>query len=329
MRILPTAFSRFLDAAFPRGIRSNCLIALVGIASASSASGQFGGQPGEAVVYLLTANGSGTIQTGAAQPGTQADASRFRVIDPATVPVVQLVVEGTAFPFYIQGLFAEGNDLFELITGQETAVFQHRIYIAPVKVFQLDGVIALPDAGGSSFANTYLSFPINLDLDGEVDLETRRMLAWSPHPAPVPFPTSVRGPVGPPNLTGFRYLVSTPGLLQLPSLIPWIRMAQSNPGAGWQEGLYQKLLDQDPVAGNTTRLFRIRSGKASPMFRIGGDTHLFVLQGSVNLVTSGGSGATLGAGKYAFVPANFGIVLSNPTPYTGPTAVGPVTNTDH
>lgn len=274
---------------------------------------QFGGHPGDVVLYALTAKGSGVFQVGPTNPGVQVDASRFKTVDPETIPVEKV----EPFPLFRRVLFEEDDALFELLTGQEGVPGLHRMWLAPVKVFDIDGIIS-PFSNLVSTANTYISFPAGLDLVGDIEFQTLKLILWSPHHSPIIAPTNERGSVGPPNISGFEYLFATPGLIKIPALMPWTGLRRLYPDAGWSDGVDLKLLDQDPVAGNTTRILRLHPAKSTPPFRILGDTHLFILQGSVNLTVNNSSTVSLRQGIYAFVPANLTIQVSNPKQYDGP-----------
>src|SRR6185503_4838749 len=115
----------------------------------------------------------------------------------------------------------------------------------------------------------------------------------------------------------FEYLFQTPGLVKLPALLPWSNMSGHYPGAGWKHGIDLKMLDLDVALGTTILQLRLRPGIQTPMFRIPGHTHVFVLQGSVTITAAGVNTTALQQNDYAFLPGNFAVSLANPKHYTG------------
>ena len=66
-------------------------------------------------------------------------------------------------------------------------------------------------------------------------------------------------------------------------------------------------------------MIRLRPGRQTPPFVIRANTHLAVLQGSVQVrPTSGAAAVTLTPKTYAFIPNGFAISLANPVTYIGP-----------
>jgi glyoxylate utilization-related uncharacterized protein len=61
----------------------------------------------------------------------------------------------------------------------------------------------------------------------------------------------------------------------------------------------------------------MRPGRKTPLFSFPGSTHLFILQGSVQLQANGQT-YTMNAKDYAYIPANFAFGLFNPNQYNGP-----------
>jgi len=165
-----------------------------------------------------------------------------------------------------------------------------------------------------------LNIPLGLDAVDDAAFTTLKVITWFPKAWPFIALTDQRGPLGPPNLTGFEYFFSVPGSLSLPSLMTWTNMSAAYPGAGWPNGIDIKMLDQDPKLGDTIEFIRIRPGKNTSVFRIAGHTHLFVLQGSATITPVGGSTTTMDKYTYAFLPENFAVSISNPTQYMGPGA---------
>lgn len=109
-----------------------------------------------------------------------------------------------------------------------------------------------------------------------------------------------------------------PGAVNLPNLTPWTNMWRVYPNQGWPSGVFIKIMEKDPVAGNTARLVRIGPGRRTPTFRIPGHTHLFVLQGGAQVTLPGGTTVALKKYDYAYVPAGFALSIANPFRYDGP-----------
>jgi hypothetical protein len=131
--------------------------------------------------------------------------------------------------------------------------------------------------------------------------------------------TDQPGPLRPANESGFQYLFTTPGLVTLPSLLPWTPLPSQYPGAGWMEKTFTKVMDVDTTVGDTIQLLRLEPGTKTPIFKTAGHTHLFVLQGSVNITPAGGSTVFMNTQTYAYLPEGFAVSLSNPAQYSGPT----------
>jgi len=268
------------------------------------------------VLYSVTANGSADFQR--VSPGTTNSAqsiANFRVTSLSTIPI------SSSAPFAIQRqvLYEQPNELFEMNTDEENTVGAHRLFLVPTKLFFVAGVInPLPALHGNP--NTLISFPQGLDVEGDLSLTSIQFLTWSPKSWPFITPTSQRGSVGSPDIPGWLYLFENPGLVQLPSLIPWTAISGLYPGSGWPDGIDLKLLETDPNAGSTVRQIRLRPGKQTPIFSIAGHTHLFVLQGSATITPAGADSITLHQNDYIFLPEGLTVTLANPEEYTGPGA---------
>ncbi|MBI3895863.1 MAG: hypothetical protein HY313_08005 [Acidobacteria bacterium] len=281
----------------------------------TSADAQFGGRPGDAVLYLVTAKGSADFQT--VLPGTANDSSTvaaFRVTSLDSVPVL------TSEPFHFlrQMLHEASDEVFIKFSEPEGAVGPHRIFVTPAKFLILHGMsLLVKDAIGPP--TSFLTIPKDLDLEGEISLERFGFLFWAPKNWPPIVPTDRRGPIGPPEMNGFEYAASS-GLAKLANFIRWVSMRKIYPGSGWPNGVDLKLLEADAAAGSTIRLLRLRPGTKTPLFRVPGHTHLYVLQGQTELAPANSSPVTLKANDYAFLPGNFVVKLSNPKPYDGPDA---------
>jgi len=276
---------------------------------------QFGGRPGDAVLYMVTAKGNGDFRAlpppAANDPQT---AARFYTTRLDSVPPEP----SDPFPFLRQTLYEAPDETFLFNHHPDPSRGIHRLVLAPIKVFGKMGILSIP--GGTALPGIWLNIPPGIDLEGDVSLIDVDTIFWSPMKFPFIQQTDTRGPNVPPGQTGFGLLVSTPGLLKITSLMPFVNFSAIYPGSGWPNGVDMKLIDVDPQLGDTIRLVRIRPGKTTPIFRIAGHTHLFVLQGSATITPAGSASISLKSDDYAFLPENFAVTLSNPKRYQGPGA---------
>jgi hypothetical protein len=104
---------------------------------------------------------------------------------------------------------------------------------------------------------------------------------------------------------------------QFAALVPWLGFNDLY-GAGWPQGIDQRLFDTDTALGSSVRMIRLRPGRQTPPFVIRANTHLAVLQGSVQIKPTNGAAVTLTPKMYAFIPNGFAISLANPVTYSGP-----------
>lgn len=292
---------------------SPLVIAVLVLASCSSGFAQFGGHDGDTVIYAVTYNGNGAFQANPAATNTAANLANFKVVDLDSVPFTS----GAPFPLQRQIFYATDTETFQVGTDVETTVGLHRIFVSPVKILQIEGFL---NAVGNLIGNppSLISFPLGLDAEGDVALTTLKVITWFPKAWPFIALIDGPGPIVPPGVNGFAYLFSQPNALKLPSLMTWTEFSAIYTGAGWTDGVDIKLLDQDPGIGDTIEFIRIRPGKSTPVFRLAGHTHLFVLQGSATITPAGGSTSTMAKYSYAFLPENFAVTLANPAPYIGP-----------
>ena len=277
---------------------------------------QFGAGPGDLVLYAVTYNGGGELQP--LPPGagnSAANLASFNVVSLDSVPTVL----SDPFPLERKVFYMTDSETFQVGTDFETTVGLHRIFTATTKILQFEG---MTNAVGSLVGGppTFLSFPKDLDVEGDIALLTLRVITWFPKAWPFIALTDHRGTVGPPDIPGFLYLFTSPGLVKIPSLMTWSNLSALYPGGGWPSGADLKMLDQDPQIGDTIRLIRLHPGKTTPVFRTAGHTHLFVLNGTANITPAGGSAATMNQHDYAFLPENFAVSIANPAQYAGPGA---------
>jgi len=281
----------------------------------ASSNAQFGGGPGDVVIYAVTYNGSGTLQ--ALPPSTtnsaQANAA-FKTVPLASVPVVG----SDPFPLARRVFYMTNSETFQVGTDVENTIGLWRLFVFPVKIFQIQGITnAVGPIVGR--APAFIYFPKGLDVVGDIADETLVVITWFPGPWPFILVTDRAGPLRPPTESGFQYLFTTPGLVTLPSLLPWTPLPSQYPGAGWKEKTFTKLIEIDNSIGDTIQLLRLQPGTQTPIYKTAGHTHLFVLQGSVNITPAGGSTVHMNTQDYAYLPEGFAISLSNPAQFSGPT----------
>ncbi|HVV43613.1 MAG TPA: hypothetical protein VHC72_00360 [Bryobacteraceae bacterium] len=298
------------------------LIALLlgGSLAASMAMAQFGGRPGDVVIYAVTSKGSPEFH--AVPANTVNTQAGFQIVDTLSQPPAPF---GDAFPgeSYIT-LHSEDNDSFRYIIQKENIQTQHNTFAAAAKLLIAEGIdrLLIPNKTPVDLtAGLYAPFPANVDFGPELPEMEAHSFMWTASPTfplLVPADPSYRSPLDPPGQTGSEYVLS---LGSFDALVPWIGLNTTYPGQGWKQGIDVRTMETDAAAGVTVRMIRLRPGRATPPFVIDGNTHLAVLQGSVNLTpTSGGQAVTLTRFQYAFIPNGFAIVLSNPAAYSGPTA---------
>jgi len=278
------------------------------------ADAQFGGKPGDAVIYTVTYNGSDVLQVSPLGTlNTAANLAGFKKVPLDTVGYS----DASPFPILRQVLYSSDRETFQVGTDPETTPGLHRIFTQPTKLFVSAG-LNLPFTKLLGQQNTFISFPAGLDLEKDLALEALSVLTWFPAPWPMIVLTETRGPVGDPNISGFQALFSLPDAVKLPALIPWVNMSTLYPGAGWKAGVDLKLLEQDTRVGSTVRLMKMRPGTQTPSFRTAGHNHMFILQGSVTVTPAGGAPIVMNKNDYVFVPQNFTVTIANPAAYTGP-----------
>jgi mannose-6-phosphate isomerase-like protein (cupin superfamily) len=245
-------------------------------------------------------------------------ASRFEVIDPATRPIEPV---GSFFPegFKRILLHEEKDDYFEMAINEETTVGPYRLFYEHVKFFLFEGVVR-PDPTSEGTPGVYLYFPKGVNSGGDKSLETFRGVFWAPSdkaPFAEPFPEGEQGATGPavpPGKTASEYILS---LAKIPAFTSWVNMRRIYANVGWPDGVDLKPIDIDKTVGNTTQLFRLRPGRTTPTFTLGGNTHFFVIQGEVRITPAGGETLTVGQYQYAFVPKNLALRVANPKKYDG------------
>lgn len=300
--------------------RTLLLSILTGCFGASLALAQFGGRLNEVVLYVVTTKGSPDPQiVPASTVNTQ---SGYTIIDP---------LQQTPTPFgpdfageFFVPLHLETGDNFRFIIQKEGIVTQHNEFEGPGKLMIVQGIDRLLVPGKAPIdltAGLYAPFPAGVDFGPEVPILEAHSFLWTPSaffPLIKPMDPSFISPLDPPGLTGSEYVLT---LGQFDALIPWVGWYKSYPNAGWPEGIDARLIDQDGTLNATVRMIRLRPGRKTPAFRINANTHIGVLQGSVQITPNNGTTTVLTKNQYVFVPNGFAITLANPVPYTGPTGL--------
>jgi len=299
---------------FIRGI----FFAVIAAMTASSGLAQYGGRPGDTVLYVFTSKGSGTITT--LPPSTVNTASGLQMINPATVTPQPFP---SNFPQENRLLLhSEAGDTFEFLLEAEDVVDPNTETIAPAKIMIGQGLLRISPAGEGNIdapSTFFTDFPqyINIAPHEALD-EPYELIFWTPSqvfPIAVEVPTTFVSPVPPPGVSGPDYIIS---LGVFPALTPWSGLQKLFPNSGWVQGTDLKVLETDKSLSTTARIMRIRPGRTTPPFSIDGNTHILVLQGNVQIAAAGGTPQTLPYFNYAFVPPGYAITLSNPAVYAGP-----------
>jgi len=292
---------------------------------APQAWAQFGARKDEVVIYALTSKGPMAFTI--VPPGTvnHVTSPHFEVIETAKLPG-ESVVPG--FPERsAQTLHREPDDLFQMITQIENEPTPRALFTAKGKEFTLKGLLRDDNVGSNPprpldfLPGGFAPFTPGVAVGPDRALQEVAVLLWRPNSTLAPFrqvPIDFVGPAVPPGLTGPEFEI---GLGVAPFFLPWTPIVKKYPNAGWREGVDLKFIEEDPELRSTIQLIRLRPGKSTPLFTIPGATHMFVLEGQVDITPAGGTPSTLKQNWYAFVPNGFAISLSNPKPYRGPGAV--------
>ncbi len=300
--------------------KSKGILLISGIlAAALPCLAQYGGRPGDTVIYVFTSKGTGAITTQARS--TVNTAAGLQTIDPATVTP-------EPFPPDFVGehrvLFHnEPGDVFEFVVKEKTDKYEPLTQIiAPAKVLVSRGQLRITPAGEDDIdapTTFFTTFPKDIVVSPNYALSVPFELTFWTNSQTFPIgivasPTFV-SPVPPPGVSGAAYIIDH-GIF--PALTPWQNFYKLFPNVGWVPGTDVKVIDQDPSLVTTARLIRLRPGRKTPPFSIAGNTHILVLQGSVQIAPAGGAATVLPFYNYAFVPPGYSITLSNPAVYSGP-----------
>jgi hypothetical protein len=277
---------------------------------------QFGGRENEVVLYTVSAKGNpNPVIVPASTVNTQ---SGFQVKDPFK-EVFEPFGPDFAGEFFVT-LHSEPADNFRFILQKEGIFTQHNTFQGPAKLMIIQGLdrLVIPNKEPIDLtAGLFAPFPEGVDFGPELPILEANSFMWTPSPIfPLlkPADPSYISPITPPGLTGSEYVLQ---LGQFAALIPWLGFKDLY-GTGWPQGIDQRLLEQDNVLGSTVRMIRLRPGRQTPPFVIRANTHLAVLQGSVQIKPVNGAAVTLNPKMYAFIPNGFAITLANPVTYSGP-----------
>lgn len=277
---------------------------------------QFGGRENEVVLYAISVKGNpNPVIVPSSTVNTQ---SGFEVIEPLKQPAQPF---GQDFPgeFFVP-LHLEDSDHFRFIIQKEGIVTEHVTFQGPAKLMIIEGIDRLLIPGKDPVdltAGLFAPVPEGVDFGPEVPLLEAHTFLWTPSPI---FPLlkladpSYISPITPAGITGSEFVLQ---LGQFGALIPWFGFNELY-GAGWPQGIDQRLMEHDSVLGSTIRMIRLRAGRQTPPFVIRANTHLAVLQGSVQIKPVNGAAVTLTPKMYAFIPNGFAISLANPVTYSGP-----------
>lgn len=301
-------------------MRATIFVIVSSLLAALPCAAQYGGRPGDTVLYVFTSKGTGAITT--LPLSTVNTASGLKTIDPATVVPEHFPPE---FPGETRVLLhSEPGDTFEFLQAGQDVVDPNQQLFAPAKVLIAQGLLRLSPAGEGDIdapPTFFTEFPQHIIVAVHQALsEPYRLAFWTPSqvfPIAVVVPPTAVSPVPPPGVSNADYIVS---LGVFPALIPWQGFDRTVPHSGWQPGTDTKTLQRDDSLDTTARLIRLRPGRQTPPFSIDGNTHILVLQGDAQISPAGGAAKELPTWNYAFVPKGYAISLSNKIVYTGPGA---------
>jgi mannose-6-phosphate isomerase-like protein (cupin superfamily) len=286
------------------------LLSTVGIACA-----QFGGRPGDVVIYTVTSKGDQGLEL--VPPAYQNPATalsrfeHFPAFSKTGTPPLGFPMLNILF------LHKDPDDVFQVIVQDDDVAVPHHLYLTTFKIFVIKGMRR--DYGYSTeeprdFTTAgYTTFLQQADLGPNQSMGGKLyVLGWSPNDLTPPLITTepdVPGPAVPPGKTGTQLIVD---FAVLPGLQPWTPLRIKYPTATWQDGVDLKFLESDPIAGNVSSMLRLKPGRRTQPFRIHGNTHFYVLEGSVTMTPVGGAPITLKPNDYAYLPDGLAYTLSNP-----------------
>jgi hypothetical protein len=299
-------------------MRPTIFVIAGGLLAALPGAAQYGGRPGDTVMYVFTAKGTGTIQT--LPLATVNTASGLQLIDPSTVVPQPFPTDFDQESRVV--LHKEDGDVFEFILENPDILDPNQELLYPAKVLIAQGLLRISPPGEGDIdapATFYTDFPLYSNVAPHYALNAPYSLVfWTPSlvfPVAIVVPETFVSPSTPKGESGADYIIS---LGVFPALIPWKGLDRTIPNAGWQQGTDSKTIERDDQLNTTARLIRLRPGRQTPPFSFDGDTHVLVVQGNVQIGPAGGTAQTLPSWQYAFVPSGYAITLSNEAVYAGP-----------
>lgn len=307
---------------------SKAIAATVALAAAPHLFAQFGGAQGEAIIFMLTSKGQGGLTlASAATPNSSTLISKFQVIDPAALTIDPAAQPGIFFPNYqLKVLHDESDDKMQLLTNLVGAPTVHHYYLVTFKLFTMKGVRREYGDPGEAIMdvppNVYASFFAGQDIGPNEALEEEQALVWTSKPSFPPFvptPRGYHGELNGPNISGTQMLLDS---ATFPVEVPWTPLYSKYSNAGWVDGFDIKFLEKDTTMGSVAQMLRVHVGTNTQTFKIDGATHLFIVQGSVNINIPGGQTTPFPNFNYAFIPNGMTFSISNPRAYGGSTSSG-------
>lgn len=300
------------------------LLAVAMALTAPQIVAQFGGANGDAVIFMLSSKGDGSLKmTSPITPNSSSVLSNFQIIDPSTV-AYDPTLPGIFFPNYkLQVLHNESNDKMQILTNLEGSPTVHHQYLTTFKLFTYVGTRREYGDPGEAImdvpANVYASFFDGQDIGPNEALEREQALVWTSMPVAIPFiptPQGYHGWANGPNLTGTQMLLNS---ATFPVEVPWVPTFLKYPGVGWPDGLDLKFIELDTTMGSTAQMLRIHVGTTTPTFTISGSTHFLMVQGNVTITLPGGQTMPFNNLQYAFIPNGLSFSITNSRIYDGPT----------
>jgi hypothetical protein len=290
----------------------SALVLLAGVIAPARA--QFGGHPGDVVVYTVTSKGDQSYeQVPATYVNSPAVLSRFEHFytfsktgsPPLGFPMLNIIF-----------LHKAPDDVFQMIVQDDVVPVPHHLYLTTFKIFVTQGMRR--DFGYSTeqprdFTTAeYTTFLQDADLGPNQSMGgLLYVLGWTHNdltPPLIATAPNVPGPAVPPGKTGTQLVVDS---AFIPGVNAWTPLRITYPSQVWQDGVDAKYMEADPVAGNTSTLLRLKPGRKTAAFRIHGDTHFYVLEGSTLLTPVGGAPIILNKDDYAFLPDGLAYTLTN------------------
>ena len=284
----------------------------------SIASAQWGGREHELVIFAFSKNAIDLRIV----PGSFANTGQLVIRDPLTLPETLLSPQFPAKRLRV--LHDEPGDFFAYVTQVEGIESPRQLRQHPGKILYIGGMFRDQNPGSVSqqpldiTAGLYFPLIPGVAAGPDVAVDESRSLLWTPAASAAPYvavPFETKSSVGGPGLTGAE-LEAVSGVA--PFFVPWENLRRRYPQDNWPDGMDVKVIDQDPVVGNTALFIRLRPGKVTPLFIFTGNTHLFVLEGNAQLRPGNAFPVSFPLNSYTFVPKNFALRIASPRLFTLP-----------